>query len=88
MASDDTAAGQNFNSANTATEGATRGYERWGVHKLARLLGNPRISITLWDGYCVSPEGEDSVGTVHIRNRQALNQLFLKGDVDLSHIHI
>ncbi len=81
IASNDTATGQDFNAVGTATDGATRGYERWGIHQLIRCLGNPKVSVSLWDGYCVGPDGEDALGTVHIRNRQALNQLFLKGDV-------
>ena len=84
IASNDTATGQDFNAGGTATDGATRGYERWGIHQLIRCLGNPKVSVSLWDGYCVGPDGEDALGTLHIRNRQALNQLFLK----LSLIHI
>ncbi len=79
--SSDTAAGQNFTRANTATVGTTRGYERWSTRKLTQFLGNPKITVRLWDGYCVTPDQGESLGTVHIRNRHALNQLLLKGDV-------
>ena len=79
--SSDTAAGQNFTRSGTATGGATRGYERWSTRKLTQFLGKPKITISLWDGYCVTPDQGESLGTVHIRNRHALNQLLLKGDV-------
>ncbi|MDP6391507.1 MAG: cyclopropane-fatty-acyl-phospholipid synthase family protein [Arenicellales bacterium] len=79
--SSDTAAGQNFTRSGTATDGATRGYEKWSTRKLTQFLGKPKITISLWDGYCVRPDQGESLGTVHIRNRHALNQLLLKGDV-------
>jgi len=51
--------------------------EKWLIRKQMALLGNPPITIVLWNGIKVSPTGGKSVGTVIIRDRKTFLKLFI-----------
>ena len=52
--------------------------DRWLVHKMLEIAGNPRVRISLWDGVEVTPPYEDPIAVMVYSDRGAL----LKSIVD------
>jgi len=51
--------------------------EKWLVRKQMALLGNPPITLVLWNGSKIASIGGKSVGTVSIRDRTTFFKLFV-----------
>lgn len=47
-------------------------FDRWMCHKMLQGVGNPPVSIRLWDGEEVTPTPEQPVAILQYRNRAAL----------------
>ena len=56
-------------------------YERWGLRQLFHQMGDPQVSMRLWDGFSITPRQGESLATIKIHSRRTLAQLILKGDV-------
>lgn len=54
---------------------------KWLISKLMALLGNPPVTIVLWNGSRVSPADGRSVGTVIIRDRKTFFKLFVQTEL-------
>ena len=76
-----TAAGESFRTGDSTGDGSSRAYERWGLRQLLQQMGDPPVSIRLWDGFTITPRQGKSLATIKIHSRRALTQLALKGDV-------
>ena len=48
---------------------------------MLQQMGDPPVSIRLWDGFTITPRQGKSLATIKIHSRRALTQLALKGDV-------
>ncbi|MEC9370811.1 MAG: hypothetical protein VYB33_05815, partial [Pseudomonadota bacterium] len=76
-----TAAGERFRTGDLTGNGSSRAYERWGLRQLLQQMGDPQVSMQLWDGFSITPRQGKSLATIKIHSRRALAQLALKGDV-------
>jgi len=76
-----TAAGERFRTEDSTGNGFSRAYERWGLRQLFQQMGDPQVSMRLWDGFSITPRQGESLATIKIHSRRTLAQLFLKGDV-------
>ena len=76
-----TAAAESFRTGDSTGNSSSRAYERWGLRQLLQQMGDPSVSIRLWDGFTITPRQGKSLATINIHSRRALTQLVLKGDV-------
>ena len=67
--------------ASHPSKNRSRPHERYLLRRVLDAMGSPCFTVTLWDGFSISPEGAAPVGTVRIHNRLALNQLLRQGDI-------
>ena len=65
----------------TKSSNPSRSYERYLLKKIVKEMGSPSFTVTLWDGFSISPQNKDAVANLHIHNREALTHLFRKGDM-------
>ena len=76
-----TAAGERFRTEDSTGNGFSRAYERWGLRQLFQQMGDPQVSMRLWDGFSITPRQGESLATIKIHSRRTLAQIVLKGDV-------
>ena len=55
--------------------------EKWLIRKQMALLGNPPITIVLWNGSKITPTDRKSDGTVFIRDRKTFLKLFINPEL-------
>ncbi len=63
--------------AGAKNQGSVTDLDRWLITRVISLAGNPRISITLWDGKELLFSDSTPVARVEICNRRTLYSLFL-----------
>ena len=74
--------GTAFSGSGGQTEGGrVLPLERWVMRKLMEMIGQPPVTIELWDGSVVEPAPADPVARVIIRDRGALYRLGLHPDL-------
>lgn len=58
-------------------------FERSAIRQFLRLIGNPPLTVELWDGEKIIPSNESKVAHVRLKDRRALYNLILRRDVGI-----
>jgi len=64
---------------------ATRA-ERWSVRRLLDVIGQPSVTLVLWDGSEFPPQRATSVADIIIRDRRALRRLLVNPEYEFGEI--
>ena len=64
-----------------ADSAPSRAHERAALRKLTQFMGQPRITVRLWDGFTVPPVAGESLGSITLRTRATLMRLLRYGDI-------
>lgn len=65
---------------------ATRA-ERWSVRRLLDVIGQPSVTLVLWDGSEFPPQRVTSVADIIIRDRRALRRLLVNPEYEFGEMY-
>jgi cyclopropane-fatty-acyl-phospholipid synthase len=60
---------------------------QWLINQLLKMVGNPPVSVVLWDGREISPAQSPPVGRLHVRDRGALLKLIVHPDLQFGELY-